>query len=291
MMDELKKIRDQISAHNRTPLKEFDGLTSEEMYHIIYDPFSEQSPVKFYQELTPAQLQQSPIFNIALDLLFYIYEQDGLKLTPKGNLQRKVMKELYAKKYLLDEFIESGIGSIRTEQDWMALHNTKIVLELAGIIRPNKGKLRLVNKWKRKLEKQEFSTIFMQFFKSYTTEFNWAYNDGYENEETGHVGFLFLLNLVKKYGQNFRDVHFYTEKYFRAFPMLAFEDNLFGVDGRYNSGESAVIIRFFERFAERFGFVEIKTNSIKPYFKREKEIRKTKLLDDFIYFSRAPINS
>ncbi len=290
-MDELKKIADNISAQNRTPLEDFDGFTPEEMHFMIYYPFSEQCPVKLRDDLDLNTLRQCPTFNIVLDLLRYINQQDALKLTPKGNLQQKVMRELYDKKYLLDELIESGISNIRTEQDWMALHIVKTVLKFAGIIRQSKGKLLLVNKWKKKLESNEYCDIYIQFFKYFTTEFNWAYNDGYENEETGQTGFLFLLYLVNKYGKDFRDIHFYTQKYFRAFPMLFFVDNTINDDNRYNYAETAINIRFFERFAERFGLIEIRKNTEKSYFQREIEIKQTTFFVNSLHFSRMVINT
>jgi hypothetical protein len=290
-MDELKKIKDNISARNRTPLEDFDGFTPEEMYHMIYYPFSEQCPVKLRNAIDLNILKQCPIFNIALDLLHCINQQDGLKLTPKGNLQQKVMRELYNKRYLLDELIESGISNIRTEQDWMTLHIVKIVLKYAGIVRQLKGRLLLVKKWKKKLESNEYCDIYTQFFKYYTTEFNWAYADGYENEETGQVGFLFLLYLVNKYGQDFRDIHFYTEKYFMAFPMLTIEDRTFNDNNRYNDGETAINIRFFERFAERFGLIEISKNTEKSYFQREIEIKQTNFFVNSLHFSRMASNA
>jgi hypothetical protein len=290
-MDELKKIADKISAQNRTPLEDFDDFTPEEMHYMIYYPYSEQCPVKLRDDIDLNILKQSPIFNIVLDLLHYINQQDGLKLTPKGNLQQNVMRELYDKKYLPEEIIESGIANIRTEQDWMTLHIVKIVLKFSGIIRQTKGKLHLVKKWKKKFESNEYCDIYIQFFKYFTTAFNWAYNDSYENEETGQTGFLFLLYLFSKYGQDFRYIHFYTEKYFKAFPMLTIEDKTFIDNNRYNYGETAIDIRFFERFAERFGLVEIRINKAKSYFQREIEIKQTSFFVESLHFSRMAINT
>jgi len=286
MDEELQKIVDKIiSARNRAPGDDFDGLNPEEMYNMLYYPFSEQCPVQLKENIDIADLKSSPIFNIALDLLVCIHQQNGLKLTPSGNLQRQVMRELYDKKYLPDILFESGIGTIRTEQDWVVLHNVKIVLKLAGIIRQAKGRLLLVKKWENKLVANDHYAIYTHFFKNYTSEFNWAYNDGYENEQTGQQGFAFLLYLIHKYGQDFRDIHFYTEKYFRAFPMLYFKDNPLTASYSYDNAERVVYMRFFERFAERFGFVEIGKDKENPYFQREMKIRRTDFFDKSFVFN------
>jgi len=284
---ELQKIvADIISARNRAPVEDFDGLSPEEMHNMLYNPFSERCPVQLRKNSAIADFKRCPIFNITLDLLVCMNQQDGLKLTPKGNLQRQVMKDLYDKKYLTDELIESGFGAIRSEEDWSAVHNIKIVLKFAGIVRQAKGRLLLVNKWKKLLEANDLYTIYTHFYKCYTTEFNWAYNDHFDNQYTGQQGFLFLLYLLNKYGKDFRDIHFYTEKYFRAFPMLYFKDNPLTASYSNNNAEWAVYHRFFERFAERFGLVEIGKDKENPYFQRELNIRRTAFFAKSFVFPR-----
>lgn len=292
MDEELKKIAASIiSARNSAPVDDFDGLTPEEMYNMLYYPFSEQCPVKLKENIDINDLKSSPIFNVALDLLVCIHQQDGLKLTPNGNLQRQVMKDLYEKKHLPDEIIESGFATIRTEQDWMALHVVKIVLKLAGIIRQSKGRLLLVKKWENKLLSNDYCAIYTHFFKNFTNEFNWAYSDGYENEQTGQQGFAFLLYLIHKYGQDFREINFYTDKYFRAFPALFFKDNPLTANYSYNDAERVVYMRFFKKFAERFGLVEIGKDKKNPYFQRKIEIRRTDFFVKSLDFTRKAINT
>jgi hypothetical protein len=275
-------ISEIVEKQNKTPLADFDGFSPVEMGYILYDPFSENGPIKIKRNLENNVLKQSPIFNIVIDLLTLINETGGIKLTPKGNIQRKVIHELYAKKYLLDKFVESGTIKLRVEEDWGVLHVTKIVLKLAGILRHYKGKLVLTNRWKKALEAQAYSDIFMAFLTKYATEYSWAYTDGYENRQTGQVGFLFLLHLVNKYGKDFRDLHFYSKKYFRAFPMLAVEGGPYYEKPRYNEGENILYIRFFKRFAHRFGLVEIKTDGNLLIFGKKAEIKKTRFLSSLL---------
>ena len=278
MKEHIKKISDRLNTRNKAPLQDFDGFTPEDMYQIIYYPFSENSKIKIYNDCDFEILKQCPIFNIVIDLLSIMYKKQGIKLTPKGNIQRKVMHELYRKKHITDELAEAGFKSIRTEQDWAALSTIKIVLKFAGIVRQYKGKLLIVNSWKEKFETLKYSDIFFHFLKVFATEFNWEYNDGFEDEEIGQVGFLYLLYLVNRYGQDFKDLHFYTEKYFKAFPTLAFAGKAYNADNRYSDSERAILVRFFERFAEWFGFVEIAQNPEQNYFDREIKIKKTKFL-------------
>jgi hypothetical protein len=282
-MDEIEnKVNEFLNAQNRTPLEDFDGFTAEDMQYIIHNPFTEMCTIKVNATLASELLRHSPIFNIVLDLLLIINNNNGIKLTPKGNIQQKVLRELYDKKFITQEIIEAGYQSIRTEEDWVVLHTIKVVLKVAGIVRNYKGKLVLVNHWKSVLNSQKYSKIFNHFFTTYSTEFNWAYNDGHEIEETGQVGFLYLLYLLKKYGQQFRDIHFYSTKYFKAFPTLAFGDKDPEEDERYNKSERVLDLRFFERFVLLFGFGEKRIDSKKPYYQRKIEIKKTTLLDSLL---------
>ncbi len=280
--DKYKKIAERISSQNRVPLEDFDGFSPEEMYLLIHHPFSPDSPVQFSETIDSSELQKSPFFIVALELLSMILRQGGLKLTPKGNLQRKVVTDIYAKGFLIDSHIESGIIKLRKEEDWLFLHLVKIVLTLAKIIRPAKGKLVLLKKWEKVLEKQDYFKIFMEFLKSFMTDYNWAFCDLYADEYTGQIGCVYLLYLVKKYGNDFRGLNFYAEKYFKAFPMLRFNNRFDDFSARYDDATWALKTRFFERFAQPFGFVEIITEASEDYFNRRKEIKRTPLLDGLI---------
>ncbi len=153
-----------------------------------------------------------------------------------------------------------------------SLHCTKIVLKISKLIRTYKGKLLLPKRTKKCLMNDEYSELFHIFLNTFTTQFNWAYNDSSEDEEIGQVGFLYLLHLINKYGAEFRELSFYSDLYFKAFPVLkASETSLFAIRNDF-----VIAIRFFDRFAEWFGFVEIhrEKNSLTGPVR----VRRTKLL-------------
>ena len=92
-----------------------------------------------------------------------------------------------------------------------------------------------------------------------------------------------MLHLAARYGSEFRDLKFYADKYFKAFPMLDILDSPRYGRSRYDAGARVVDIRFFRRFTEWFGFVEIRETTVgmRGVLKDIKiEIRKTALLDD-----------
>ena len=280
-MDKEKLAQQYIEQKNRTPLDEFDGFSPEAMYKIVYFPFSEECPIQLNSALDNRILTQIPIFRIVLDLLNIIEKENGLKLTPKRNLATKIVKNIYSKKYLVDHLIENGITKLQREENWIVLHTIKIVLNLSGITRKYKGKLLLTKQTKNNLENDKVIEIFLKFLTGYITQFNWAYNDRYGNEEIGQIGFLYLLYLIKKYGDTYRDLTFYVDRYYKAFPVLKVTGKkIYGID--LNESKRIVELRFFERFAAWFGFVEIQYQDKKNYFSGIDVIKKTEILNKLL---------
>ncbi len=270
-----------IDRKNKTPLDDFDGFSPEEMYTIVYFPFSKECPIQLNPALDNQILTHIPIFRVVLELVNAIDKNGGLKLTPKGNLPTKIVKEIYSKKYILDDLIEMGITKVQREENWIVLHTIKIVLNLSGITRKYKGKLVVTRQTKGNLENEEFSEIFYKFLQGYTTQFNWAYNDRFANEETGQIGCLYLLYLINKYGSTYRKLTFYTDLYLKAFPMFEVDgEEIEGI--RYGKGEWVIEIRFFERFATWFGFIEIHYDKDNKYVARSIGIKKTEVLSNLL---------
>ncbi len=168
--------------------------------------------------------------------------------------------------------IEWGITKLNQEIKWTILHCTKIVLKMSKLIRTYKGKLLLTTRAKKYLINEEYSELFHIFLNTFATQFSWAYNDCFENEEIGQTGFLYLLHLINKYGVDFRELSFYSDLYFKAFPSLkANETSLLVI-----RNEFVLAIRFFDRFAEWFGFVEIHKEQNR--LTDPSKVRRTKLL-------------
>jgi hypothetical protein len=276
-----QELSRQSEKRNKTPLEDFDGFSPEEMYQILYFPFGENCPIKLRSEFNHDILATSPLMNIVMELLKNI-ENDGMKLTARGYLPPKVIREIYNKNYLPDATIESGISSLRTEQNWIAIHTTKIVLKLAGIIRQSKGKLFLTKKYGQLFKENDHASIFLRFLESFAMKFNWGYNDRYESDELGQLGFLFMLHLINKYGENFREIGFYTTKYLKAFPMFASQERYDNSSLGINWSERGICTRFFDRFANWFGFIEISDRKSKFALNRDDSTRRTDLLNQLI---------
>jgi hypothetical protein len=243
-----------ILLQNNTPLDEFIGFTASEIHYLLYDTFGDKSPVQFCDNIDDKTLDQIPIFRVVEEYLKIIQREKYIKLTPHGALPKKVIVELYAKNFLLDEFIENGTYKLSKEQDVIAISSARLAVELARLVKKSNGKITLTKKATKLLEKNNRLEIFKQFFQAFTNKFNWGYNDGYPEQPIGQLGWAFSVILLDKFGDKPRSVEFYAQKYLFAFPnFIAF------FDSNYSNAEkhffSCYGIRSFNRFFVWFGFL------------------------------------
>ena len=150
--------------------------------------------------------------------------------------------------------IEHGISKLYKETDSMTVNLTRILIELGGLAKKRNGKLSLTKSSKSILADNH--ALLKLIFQTFATKFNWAYFDGYGDNQIGQLGYGFSLILLSKYGQEKHLDSFYAEKYFKAFPQLldSLEPN-YGTLERYST--NCYSIRTFKRFLDYFGLINI----------------------------------
>lgn len=259
------KIPDDIEANillrNNTPMDDFLGLSPTEMHHLLYDTFGDKSPIQFRNDIDEKTLDQIPLFRIVEDYLKIIQRDKHIKLTPLGALPKKVMVELYDKRYLLEERIESGITKLWREEDSVSIRSARLTAEVAGLVKKISGKLTLTKTATKLLETNNRLQIFRQFFLAFTEKFLWSFNDGYPEQPIGQLGWAFSVIMLDKYGDQPQTVEFYADKYLKAFPNFI---TFFRPD--YSTPERQFFrcygIRAFDRFFLWFGFVTVEKQKI-----------------------------
>jgi len=211
-----------VSRHaqeqNQRPRDEFHGLSPEQMHRILNFPFASPGLVRFPEVLdaTPA----APILTLFKLLTVAIGDQ-GLKPTAKGNLPRNFCREAALAYWgeQKDQEITRHRG-INREEDFDDLHVTRLVAELAGLIRKYKGRFILSRDCHRLLAENGLPAVYPRLFRGYVEQFNWAYRDGYPELRFMQSAFLFTLYLLMRYGDISRSQVFYEDAFLRAFPML-----------------------------------------------------------------------
>lgn len=277
MIDELQKHIDKVmNEQNNKGLPNFEGYSPIEMQYILYDPFGDYSPIRLLK-LADSDYKNIPILNQIKYLAKLIDESGELKLTKKGFLPTKIVADIYNQGFLKEEFIESGFTKLYKEKDSLTINLSRILIEISGLAKKRYNKLSLT-KTGKKLLNNDFKLLLL-IFKTFGAKFNWAYYDGYGQNNIGQLGFGFSLILLSKYGNKKRIADFYSNKYLKAFPKLINEslDPTFGtIDSR---AAKCYSLRTFDRFLDYFGLINIEKEK---HWDADEYITKTKLYDKLI---------
>ena len=157
---------------------------------------------------------------------------------------------MYEQRFIRDAMIDQGYYKLYKEMDTLPIHLSRIILEISNLVKKRHNKLSLTAVGLKQLNNDQI--LFENLFQIFTRKFNWSYNDGFENEKIGQMGFSFTIILLIKYGQEFRPKSFYTAKYFQAFPFLMIDED----GAELNFTKKAFEVRTFDRFLDFFGLIE-----------------------------------
>lgn len=265
----------RIKGYNASPLEAFAGLSPMEMHTLIYQPFSEGAPVTWRERVQGKILDQVPFLQLAHALMVFISEAKALKLTKKGNLPAKLVRELYGLNWLPDPMVESGISKLVGEDDWLGIQALKQVLLFSGLVKKRQNHLGLTKRGKTYLAEPSFELLRI-LFETHQQKFNIAWSDGYPScPEIQHFTGYTLYLLLRR-GGIARPVDYYGQAFLIAFPQLveAFQPSSFGP--AQEEFRQCYSLRSFERFLLFYGLVELSIPERLP--RRDQEVEATPVL-------------
>jgi hypothetical protein len=269
---------------NNTPVDDFYGLTPTEMHRLLYNPLGERSPLAFRQRIDDSTLDHIPFFRLTEEFLRIIQREKCIRLTGLGALPKKVLHELYAHKFILEEYIEAGIATLRREQDSIVLFSMHFNTQLAHLVRKARGRLTLTKEGTRLLKTENRRQLLSVVFATFTLRFGWSSNDGYTAFPVGQYGWGYSIYLLTKFGDEKRTLRFYADKYLQAFPKIMdhFPPNSYSTPQK--EFMACYSVRVFERFLEWFGFVMVEKS--KGYVRDYTEmVTRTDQLEKVLHFS------
>ena len=258
---------------NNSPIDDFCGLTPNEFHRLLYEPFANESPLQFKKDVDNATLDQIPFFRIAEEFVKLVQREKQIKLTPLGAFPKKMMVELYAHKFILDEHIESGLIKLWKEADCISVLTAGITVQHAKLVNRSSGKLSITKKGKHLLLPENRLEFFKSIFSAFTIQFNWCYNDGHPSVPFPQFGFAYSMYLVDQFGDEERQSMFYSNQYFLALPMFLEHFNPTYFSSAEVHFNSCYKLRTFDRFLEWFGLVKIHRNLIRFESDHEKLVR------------------
>lgn len=182
-LDDIQKHIDKITnEQNNRAIPEFEGYSPFEMQQVLHFTFGADSPIKL-QKLSDPDYQKIPILNLVKYLTDLIAKNGEIKLTNKGFLPTKIVSDLYQQGFMKEEHIEKGILKLYKEADSMSVNLSRILIELAGLIKKRNGKISLTKKGEKTI--QDNFRLLVTIVETFTRKFNWAYYDGYGENQIG----------------------------------------------------------------------------------------------------------
>ncbi len=190
-----------------------------------------------------------------------LYAQGGsIKATSKGNLPTKLVR---AASEMLPEFavaklarnisISEFAGS--NEDKFNALHYTRVLAGLSGIVYLRSGKLHFKKSALKTYQQKGISAFFLPMLEAATIQYNWSYMDGFSDEFRLETFWLFMLWRLQFHGDFAR----LFDEVLIAFTMLIEELP----NDSYCSKEallmSIIETRFLSRFLQYWGFVTVES--------------------------------
>ena len=176
-----RKLAADSRQHNLTPDPQMGGLNPEQVTRLIYLPWqADEFPMQMNDDLPLDSCEQSRLFRNCRKLLIAIHSSNGVKITSGGNLTRafvaQMIESLDVNREVID-WITKYKKAINEEDAW-DLHLTRVICQSARLIRPYRGKFRVLKKAEELLEARRAGKLYKQLFVGLFTRFNLAYMDG-----------------------------------------------------------------------------------------------------------------
>ncbi len=288
-LEEVQAFLDkQVQLQNAQPLAEFQGLSPAQMQQMLDFPFD--SP-QLVVSLEPLRVEPAAAIMSLFELIVDAIGDKGLKPTAKGNLPRAFCREaVTAYQGAMSTHEKRFYQNIASEEDFLPLHVTRVVAELAGLIRKYKGRFILSRDCRQRLESGGTAAIYPRLLRAYTQKFNWGYWDGYPELPFIQRAFLFTLFLLARFGSQWRPDTFYEDAFLLAFPSLIDEAPQ---DGYFDPEDivcQTYTWRTLVHFVDFFGLASVKPDSDKP-LERSNKVIALPLLQEVVQFQvglRAP---
>ncbi len=283
-LEDVQAVTNQfMQQRNQRPQDDFQGLSPELVHRMLHFPFDSAEFFSFPEVLSTEP--EAPILTLVQWITDAIDEK-GLKATAKGNLPQKLCRNaaLDYWKDLPDDDIHHRM-SVNKEEDFMDLHVTRIILELAGLLRKAKGRFFLTRKYHQLVDKSGKAALYPEIFQTFCREFNWGYWDRYPEIPFIQQSFLFTLYILRQHGDDWKPSDFYIDAFLKAFPMVVDEVEPLPYSTPEDEIRHCYSLRALERFLQFMGLTNIeKITSDKP-FSREYRIKKLPLLDQVVRIS------
>jgi len=256
-LDELNAVmHDRVEQRNTEPDAAFYGLSPTQMQNWLYAPLNELTDVMIK---TPTDLSRSPVMRYLELILNEAMQHAGsFKATAKGNLPAKLVKqasnllpEFAVSQYSIHISINDFAGS--NEDKFDALHYTRVLAEIAGIIYIKSGRVHVKKAAQKQYKAQGINAFFMPMLDTALTKYNWGYFDGWDDNANLSIFWLFMVWRLHSH----RDLDKLTAEVATAFPAFVQQLTATEYCSQTKLLDSLIEARFIDRFLKFWGFVTV----------------------------------
>jgi len=282
-LEEIQSFTDShFQQQNQAPLKDFLGLSSEEMFRFLHHPFDSPNLISF-----PALLDEPPeapimtLFNLMVEAI----GDEGMKATAKGNLPRKFVREAALVYWGEEKYQErTKRRGVNREDDLAVLTTARLIAKLAGLVLLRKQKFVLTRKCRDLMAKHGPGGVYPLLFNAYAQKFNWAYLDGFPDFHIIQQSFAFTLWVLSRYGDVGRPPDFYEEIFLRAFPRMINEVDEDDILPPKRMARLSFTLRALRQFVRLMGLGTTEQVGKRGLYEPVYEVKKLPLLDQVIQF-------
>jgi hypothetical protein len=177
---------DEINAHlmrrsdayNRAPQRELCGLSPNQVGRLLEDDWSGEGAIRIETTLPLETLESSVVLANARLLLDVVEERGEVKATAAGNLPRIVVEETRDRLLLPTGYPRRWMDRARNEEDVRPLHMSRLLLELAGLLKRRKGVFSATRRGRELLSPARAGELQALLFRTFFRTLNLAYLDG-----------------------------------------------------------------------------------------------------------------
>lgn len=251
----------KMAQVNNQSIADFCGMSSNQMANWMYAPFNELADVTLN---TPEDLTGSPVMRYLALILDEAMDNGGsFKATAKGNLPAKLVKQasdllpefaLYQNSTPISRYDHEGSN----EDKFNALHYTRILAEVAGIIYRRSGHFHVKKAAQKQYQNFGINAFFLPMLEAVVQEYNWGYLDAIEDDVDVRQFWLFMLWRVQCHGSFERLI----DEVSIAFPALLHECAADEYHTPMRQLSFIIETRFIKRFLQYWGFVTYEPSRI-----------------------------
>lgn len=204
MEEAFEAVQQLVESHNYQPLDTLLGLTPDQVYRLLFNGWNgPESLIQIQEDMTAEELAESMYCRNAGIVLRLLEDEGGAVLTPKKNINRKWLKKMFEHldwpRYQTDHTV--GEISFTSERQCTPVHNIRILLEAARMVRVYKGKLLVSKRGRHFLDPARAGELQAELFITLATKFNLAYFDGapdYPGVQDTYAFILYALSRVAR---------------------------------------------------------------------------------------------